>query len=133
VPVAAAAMEFGRHRVEVDGDLLTLRLRGRVSQSEAVEFHAMLAQLLSERGRCFLLVDLRELESIDPGARRHVGEWNRSHQITAGAAFGANFAVRALMSLFLGAIKLMASDAPEIHMARDEADARRWLDARRAR
>lgn len=128
-----ATMEFGRHRVEVEGDLWTLRLRGRVSEAEAVAFHEMLAEFLRERGRCFLLVDLRELEGIDPGARRYVGEWNRRHQITAGATFGASVAVRALMGLFLGAIKLMASDAPEIHMARDEADARRWLDARRAR
>lgn len=123
---------FGQHLVTQDGDLVKAQIVGAVSRAEAVAFHDMLAQLLAEHGRCYLLVDLTRLASISPEARRYVGEWNRTHRVTAGAAFGASFPARAAIMLLLNAVRLMNRDAPEIFLARDETEARRWLAARRA-
>lgn len=119
---------FGPHRVTVDGEMVQLKFVGKATYAETVAFHELLAEVL-ERGRCFVLVDLRELDGIDPRARRYIGEWNRSHRITAGAAFGASFTGRAFVTLMLNAIRLMNTNAPEIYMARDEPEARRWLAA----
>jgi|JI9StandDraft_2_1071091.scaffolds.fasta_scaffold225696_2 hypothetical protein len=120
---------FGPHRVTVEGERVRLKFVGKATYAETVAFHELLAGVL-ERGRCFVLVDLTELAGVDPKARRYIGEWNRSHRITAGAAFGASLTGRAFVTLLLNAIRLMNSSAPEIYMARDESEARQWLAAR---
>jgi len=118
---------FGPHRVTEDGEMVHLKFVGKATYAETVAFHELLARVLGERGRCFVLVDLTELTGVDAKARRYIGEWNRSHRITAGAAFGASFTGRAFVTLMLNAIRLMNTNAPEIYMARDESEARRWL------
>src|SRR5688572_11214085 len=99
---------FGQHRVTVDGDLVKLQFVGHAGLAETVAFHDLLAQMLAERGRCYVLADLRELTGMDPKTRKFIGEWTRAHRITAGAAFGASFPVRALVTLLLNAIRLMS-------------------------
>lgn len=123
---------FGRHRVTVDGDLVELQLVGAADLAEAVAFHELLAQVLAERGRCYVLIDLEGLTGVDPRARKYISEWNRRQRITAGAAYGAGFMSRVIVTLLLNAIRLMNDDPPEVHITRDELTARRWLAARRA-
>lgn len=109
-----------------------LQFVGKASLDETKVFHAILARRLAERGRCYLLIDLGGLTAIGADSRRFIGEWNREHKITAGAAFGASFAVRVMVTLLLTTIKLMNRDPPEVFIARDEAEARRWLAAQQA-
>lgn len=123
---------FGQHRVTEDGELVTLRFVGAPSLAEAQAFHGLLARVLAERGRCYVLVDLQGLTGIAAEVRRFIGEWNREHQITAGAAFGASFATRVVVTLLLNAIRLMSKEAPEIRVCRDELEARRHIAACRA-
>lgn len=120
---------LGRHRVRVDGVVVELQIVGTASLDEAVAFHELLAEILAERGRCYVLADLSEMTAIDPRARRYVSDWNRGHRITAGAAYGASFKGRVIFTLLLNAIRLMNSNAPEVHMARSEPEARRWIAA----
>jgi hypothetical protein len=120
---------FGQHRVDVDGELVTLRFVGAASLAETKAFHELLARLLAERGRCYVIVDLRGLTGMGAEVRRFIGEWNREHQITAGAAFGAGFSIRVVVTLLLSAIRLMSKDPPEIHMCQGETEARRYIAA----
>jgi len=127
------ADRLGRHRVRVDGDLVELQFVGAASLAEAVAFHELLAEVLAERGRCYVLADLSEMTGIDPRARRYVSDWNREHRITAGSAYGASFSGWVIFTLLLNAIRLMNSNAPEVHMARSELEARQWIAARGGR
>lgn len=124
---------FGQHRVRVDGDLVELQIVGAASLAEAVAFHELLVEVLAERGRCYVLADLREMTGIDPRARRYVSDWNREHRITAGSAYGASFSGRVFITLLLNAIRLLNSNAPEVHLARSESEARRWIAAHAGR
>ena len=133
VDMVSYAERLGRHRVRVVGDLVELKFVGLASLPEAVVFHELLAEMLAERGRCYVLVDLSEMTGIDPRVRKFVSEWNRVHRITAGSAYGASFTGRVVFTLLLNAIRLMNADAPEVHIARTEPEARRWLTGRRAR
>lgn len=111
---------------------MTARLVGEVALAEAQAYHELLARVLAEHGRCYQVVDLRRLTGISPAVRRFVGEWNREHQVTAGATFGASFSMRVVVTLMLNAVRLMNKHAPEIRMCRDEAEARRFVAAHRA-
>lgn len=126
------AYMFGQHRVTVDGELVALRFVGAAGFAEVVGFHELLAQVLAERGRCYVLVNMVELTGIEARARRFVAEWNRRQQITAGAVYGAGFTARVFVKLLLNTVRLLNANSPEVHIARDEAEARRWLAARRA-
>lgn len=123
---------FGTHRVRQDGELVELQLLGAAGYPETVAFHDMLARVTAEHGRCYLLVDISGLTGIEAKARRYVSEWNRRHRITAGSLYGVGFTARVFITLLLNTIRLMNADPPEVHTARDEAGARRWLAARRA-
>ena len=130
---AERADRFGRHRVRVSGELVELQFVGPASLEESVAFHEVLAEVLAERGRCYVLIDLGNLSGMDSRARRYISEWNRVHRITAGAAYGASFTGRVLITLLLNAIRLMNANPPDIHIARTEPEARRWIAARGAR
>lgn len=127
-----APSPYGQHHVHVDGDVVTLRFVGPASRADTVAFHDLLEQVLAERGGCFVLADLRGLTGICAESRRYISEWNRSHRASGCAAYGASFAVRVIVTLLMNTIRLLNHDPPEFFIARDEAAARAWLDARRA-
>lgn len=111
---------------------MKLQFVGKAGLAETVAFHALLERKLAERGRCYVLIDLGGLTGIGADTRRFIGEWNREHKITAGAAFGASFTARVLVTLLLTTVKMMSRDPPEVFIARDEPEALRWLAAEQA-
>ena len=55
-------------------DLLLMKLNGVVNEEEARELNRLHQMYVAGRGQVFYLIDLSELETIEPGARREAGD-----------------------------------------------------------
>jgi hypothetical protein len=124
---------LGAHRARQVGDVVEVAFHGALHRADAEVLHDRLAQVCRERGSAFLLGDMAGMSTIEAGARRFMAEWNRTHVISGVALYGANFATRTIATLAIKAIEMMSSNRTEVAFVRDEAEARRWIAARRAR
>ncbi|MDC0667826.1 hypothetical protein [Nannocystis radixulma] len=122
----------GEYQLTREGDLAHLKLRGLFDLEVATAVHELLAQLHHELGRSYVLCDLTQFTGIPADARRQVGEWNKTHKVSGGAIYGANFAMRTLATLVLQAVRLVGNKV-DIEFVPDEATARRWIEAHRAK
>lgn len=127
---------IGQHGVEIDGDVVTLRMRGPVSLEETERCLATVEQLMAERGRAFLLIDHRQVGPSGPEVRRCMAEWARGHRIPGIAILGASLPMRTVSVLLIRGIALLYSRPDLIErvtFVRSEAEARAFFTERRAR
>lgn len=124
---------FGRHRVWQEDDVAVARIAGAFDRADAVAFHDFLDRVYAERGRCFALADVSAMTGLDAGARRYTAEWNKQRKLAAVAVFGASVTIRGLASMLVTAIRLVnRRQTVPVEFFKDEAEARRWISARRA-
>ena len=131
-----ASSLIGQHGVEIDGDFVTLRMRGPVSLAETERCLGTVEQVMVERGRAFLLIDHRQVGPSGPEVRRCMAEWARGHKIDGIAIVGASLPMRTVSVLLIRGIALLYSRPDLIErvaFARSEAEARAFLAERRAR
>lgn len=128
---------LGLHRLWHKGDVLGIHFGGHITLQDCVDLRDLIEHLGREVGYTFLLVDMRESSSIAPEARRYMAQWNResTEELLAGTAmYGISFAMRAIVTLTLNAIKFLGKkERTHTVFVKDEAEARRWIDAERAR
>jgi hypothetical protein len=124
----------GRHRLHQEGDLVQLGFAGALTLADVTALRSRVEEVIRCEGRCFVLADLAGLTGMAPDARRYLSEWGRSPRrpIAGTALYGGNFATRVLTTLVLNAIQLMGRSPVDVVFKADEAEARRWLTARRA-
>lgn len=128
-----APLTFGRHRLSHEGDLVRTALVGDFDRADSVVFHDYLTRVITEQGRLFIIADLHATGSIDHAARVVSSEWNRAHRLSACACFGSSFPVRVLLSLTMNAVRVLGFNEIALTFVADEPEARRWIDAQRAR
>lgn len=136
-PAVEIPDRLGQHRLWHKGDVLGIHFGGHITLDDCVELRRVIEHLGREVGHTFLLVDMRESVTLSPEARQFMARWNResSEQLLAGTAmYGISFAMRAIVTLTLNAIKFLGkSERTATVFVKDEAEARRWIDAERAR
>lgn len=124
---------IGRHDLSRRGDTLVLHVRGPLTMPDLQKLREVLVVVMAETGRSFLIADLTKATIIDSDARRYMAEWSkqRTDWVAGTAVYGVNFAMRAVLTLTLNAIKLLGTQQVELVVLKDEADAIRWVDAKR--
>ena len=113
---------------------MRMALRGPLTRSDAQGMRAMIEDARYEGARCYFFVDMSGCTGIDADARKYMAEWSRSggQQLSGIAAYGVNFAMRTLVSLTLKAVKFLGYEQIEMVFVKDEAEALRWVETRRA-
>lgn len=124
---------IGRHELRRQGDLLMLDFHGPLTLPDLQGLRAALAEVNAETGRSFLVADLNEATTVDSEARKYMAEWSRQRTdwVAGIAVHGIGFAMRTLLTLTLNAIKIVGAQQVEVVILRDEAEAIRWVDAKR--
>lgn len=121
--------QFGKHRVEVDGNLVRIQLHGLFDEGHARAFYALMAQVRSQCGSVYCLADMREAGPPTQGARRHIVACFRAGQrVDAFVYIGANLMVRSMITLLFNAVRLWrgSMDIP-IRFAHSDAEGLSWL------
>jgi len=112
---------------------VVLHVHGALTVSDLQRLREVLVVVMEETGHAFLIADLNKATIIDSGARKYMAEWSKEHTdwVAGTAVYGVNFAMRAVLTLTLNAIKLLGTQQVELVVLKEEADAIRWVDARR--
>jgi len=127
----------GRHWTGFEEpDLLRMKLAGVVKEADARELNRLHQIYVAGRGRVFYLIDLSELETIEPGARREAGDGLQQLDLGGIAIYKAPLKARVLAKLIFTAMNMFRrgaiSQVPfEFHDS--EASARAWISSRRKR
>jgi hypothetical protein len=129
---AAECKQIGTHEVRLEDDLVFLIQRGDYTLGDATRINEEIGAVLSRYGRVFVLVDQSQAGRTPPEARRALAEWNKKHRCSGAAIFGSSGAARAVATLVITAIRLFRPDAMPTIFANSEAEARAWIENRRA-
>lgn len=128
-------LTIGRHRGVCTGDVIEIAVHGVLSVDDVTALREVAREVLRAHGRCFLIGDVNAMTGIDADARRLMAEWSKVEpdRVAGTAIHGCNFAMRALLTLTLNAIRYFSKQpANDSVFVRDAAEARAWVDAQRA-
>jgi hypothetical protein len=127
--------QIGRHATYFEHpDVIFMRLAGPVSKAEANEINVYHRAWGEEHARVFYLLDLSELESIDPEGRKEASRTVRMLPLAGVAAYGAPVKARVLAKLVFTAMNLFKARTDSgfpIEFVDTEDEARAWIEERR--
>jgi hypothetical protein len=125
--------EIGRHRASRTDDLIRVAFAGSLKREDLEALRRVTAEMLAERPSCFLIADMAACTGIDASARKYMAEWSREggEQLSGTAVYGVTFAMRAIVTLALSAIRFLGNQQVDVVFVKDEAEAVQWVAARR--
>lgn len=124
----------GRHEFWYEGEVFGVRFRGPITRPGVEVLRQALEAVADEHPRTYMLMDMQECTGIDPEARKYMAVWSREPDrgLVGIAIYGTGFMMRALVTFALSAIRLLGQLKTEVFFCKDEAEARRWAEERRA-
>lgn len=113
-------------------DIVRLKAEGDLSAEDMARIFAEITRLTVTQSRYFVLTDISGLGKISPDARKRASEQIDTLRVCGGAAFGATFPQRVLVTLLSRVLSLFGNfaDRPLV-IVETEAQARAWIEARR--
>ncbi len=133
VPAVVGESRIGVHDCRVVGDMIEIAARGEITEADVDAMQALVVEVRTREGQCYMLVDLAGMTGLNAAARRKVATWGQSKatRLTASAVYGCSFAMRALITLTRNAIRVLSAMDIDMTFVSDEAKARAWLAAYR--
>lgn len=123
--------KFGTHELTIEDDLVHMRINGSYTLTDAQESHAVIAEVLAQKGRVLVLTNSFGSDALKPEVRRFLAEWNRDHKATAVAIFGNSAVLRAMLSLVMRAIDIFRKSPLPTVLVATEAEGRAFLAEQR--
>ncbi|EYF01406.1 Hypothetical protein CAP_8337 [Chondromyces apiculatus DSM 436] len=125
-------VQIGRHLFAVEPpDVIRVVLHGDLSAEELRETLTFERILAAESGRVLLMLDASDLGHVGSEARKAINE-TTDIPFRGYAVYGASFHARLIFNMMILVRKLLmkGEEVPAIFCA-TEAEARRWIEARR--
>jgi hypothetical protein len=114
-------------------DIFFLALRGHVNWEEGSEINRRHREWGKDLERVYFLIDLSELDRIDPEVRKDATATMAALQLRGMVGFGAPIKARVIAKLIFTALNLFSNKADKVplHFTNTEAEARAWIEERR--
>lgn len=114
--------------------MIGMRWEGRITAEDMSTLREMFRLVLRDHPSVFLLSDMQRCTSLEASARKFMVDWSRdsTDKICGTAVCGVNFAMRALITMAMRAIRVLGREGSHaIEFVQDEAAGRRWIAGRR--
>jgi hypothetical protein len=114
-------------------DIFFLKLTGHVNWEEGSEINRRHREWGKDLERVYFLIDLSELDRIDPEVRKDATATMAEIQLRGMVGFGAPIKAKVIAKLIFTALNLFSNKADKVplHFTDTEAEARAWIDERR--
>lgn len=111
-------------------DIIFLKLSGTCTWEEGAEINRRHREWGKTTERVFYLIDLAELDRIDPEVRKDATSTMAEVPTRGMVGFSAPIKARVIAKLIFTALNLFSNKADKIplHFAPNEAEARAWID-----
>lgn len=129
----ATASSAPTHSVEVEADLVLIRIVGSLSVADSQHIYQHCDRSLAERGYCLALFDLRRAAVPSRESRKWISHWFRQRDVrrVGVATFGTSLIVRTVNRMFDSSVSLLSGQPAPTRHCSNEGEARAWLDMRR--
>ncbi|MBK9262622.1 MAG: STAS/SEC14 domain-containing protein [Polyangiaceae bacterium] len=127
-------VDLGRHAIRIDGDTLTVAVRGVLTGEDMRQLLDLFARIKREHGSLFVLYDGRQCTSVDADARKAATQ-GRFHEREADlrVAFGVPYVIRTILNMILRAQKVLFNRDVKVHLFEHGNEAHAFLEKERAR
>jgi hypothetical protein len=123
---------LGKHYVRVDGDIIWIHQVGHLELDEVIQVFQLGYEVGDRYGYMLFLGDARHALPATAEARRYQLEQIKVRNLPSHTAiYGANLVVRTVVTLTQRAVELMTGKPPPMTFVKDEAAARKCLEAAR--
>lgn len=114
-------------------DIFFLKIRGHVNWEEGSEINRSHREWGKNLERVFLLIDLSELDRIDPEVRKDATATMATIPLRGMVGFAAPIKAKVIAKLIFTALNLFSNKADKVplHFTDTEAEARAWIEERR--
>jgi hypothetical protein len=114
-------------------DIIFLKLRGACSREEGTEINRRHREWGQASSRVFFLIDLSELDRIDPEVRKDATRTLAEVPLRGMVGYSAPIKAKVIAKLIFTALNLFSNKADKIplYFTATEAEARAWIDQRR--
>ena len=114
-------------------DIFILKLHGGVTWEEGSEINRRHREWGKTLDRVFLLIDLAELDRIDPEVRKDATSTLAEIPLRGMVGYSAPIKAKVIAKLIFTALNLFSNKADRIplHFTDTEAEARAWIEERR--
>jgi hypothetical protein len=114
-------------------DIFILKLHGGVTWEEGSEINRRQREWGKTLDRVFLLIDLAELDRIDPEVRKDATSTLAEIPLRGMVGYSAPIKAKVIAKLIFTALNLFSNKADRIplHFTDTEAQARAWIEERR--
>lgn len=114
-------------------DIIYMEFHGPVSLAEGREVNRRHAEWGASHDHVFFLINLRELESIDPTVRKEAGPVMQAMPLRGAAVYAAPLKARVVAKLILTAVNMFRAEAERVpfHFVPTGDEARTWIEKRR--
>jgi hypothetical protein len=114
-------------------DIFFLKIRSHVNWEEGSEINRTHREWGKNLDRVFLLIDLSELDRIDPEVRKDATATMATIPLRGMVGFAAPIKAKVIAKLIFTALNLFSNKADKVplHFTDTEAEARAWIEERR--
>lgn len=125
---SSSVQHIGSHRLVIRGNLAEVTITGTVTEAELADLFARYDRVADEHGHVCILADLTGTRGVDPRARRLAAEWARRNARNFHTAiYGGSRPIRALMTLLLGAVRILGGQPAPVALFETAEEGRCWL------
>ncbi|AKT37958.1 STAS/SEC14 domain-containing protein [Chondromyces crocatus] len=122
---------FGKHHLRYTAPaLIEFTVRGPISEQDAVGITGFITEHTRTQPDVLVLVDVTEMGSMSPGARKLAAVSAEQVAYRVLAFHGASFQTRLLVTLTIGAMRLLSDSNHEVRFFKSPTEARTWIEAR---
>lgn len=128
------ATAIGPHSVEIEGDIITVRLRGDFELEHMQKWCGLADAVIAEHGGAFTISDFSAGGHFPPESRRYGSEWPNAGRVWGSALVGSSLALRVLMTMIIRVSAMLRKQqgVPLVSVA-TEAEARAWVASQRSK
>lgn len=114
-------------------DIFFLKCRGHINWDEGSEINRRHREWGKGLDRIFYLIDLAELDRVDPEVRKDATSTMAGLQLRGMVGFAAPLKARVLAKLIFTALNMFSNKADKVplHFTDTEEEARAWIEDRR--
>ena len=120
-------IRLGKHVARIEDNILFFYLFGDLETNELLEYIQLTSRIISVHGSFSIADDLSHFGTAAPTVRRTVVDWLRTAPCRGVVLYGGSIAARTLVTLMLGAMKLIGTLKFPAAIVRNEQEARDWL------
>lgn len=122
-----AEMMAGKHRVLIDGFIVTIDFDGLFELPEFEQQCRVMDEVRAQHGRVYVIAMTAKANSMTPPVRKAMSQYLKEHAVAGVANVAASLIARGIATLVRHGIELVYGPTAPLRFCQTEEEARAWI------